>query len=114
MSSTLTLSTARLAGTAAGVDLAGELDMDSADQLTAAVTLLIGQGYRDLTLGMSRVTFCDSTGLNALLGLLRKTKAAGGSLTLAAPADPVKRLLTMCGLETLIARQDGPGPGPIW
>ena len=61
-------------------------------------------GHHDLTLDMADVPFCDSTGLNAVLRVLQHAKAAGGSLTVADPSDQVKRLLSMCGLESLVSR----------
>jgi anti-sigma B factor antagonist len=88
------------------VRLVGELDLDTAPTLTSAVEELIDQGHRHLVLDLTRLRFCDSMGLNALLRLLRRTKGVGGSLTLMTPPDQVKRLLSMAGLDQILARHD--------
>ena len=94
-------------GTRAVLTLAGELDLDGADVLTATASDLIVQGHHDLVLEMARVSFCDSMGLNALLHILRQATTAGGSLVLVSPTDPVKRLLSMCGVDRIISTSDG-------
>ncbi|MFD3762754.1 STAS domain-containing protein, partial [Streptomyces sp. NPDC058622] len=45
---------------------------------------------------------CDSSGLNALIGIYRCAKEAGGSVTLAAAPDRLERLLDLTGLGTLL------------
>ncbi|MFC1408553.1 STAS domain-containing protein [Streptacidiphilus sp. N1-12] len=111
MSSGLTLEARPRQGTQAVLALAGVLDLDSADALAAAASDLVERGSCDLVLEMAQVTFCDSMGLNALLRVLRQAKGAGGSLTLLSPSDPVKRLLSMCGVDQIISAHDGPSPG---
>ena len=107
MSPALTLQVRQQQGTRAVVALAGELDLDGADALTTTALGLIGQGSRHLVLEMDQVPFCDSMGLNALLRVLRQATGAGGSLVLVAPTDPVKRLLSMCGVDRIISTSDG-------
>jgi anti-sigma B factor antagonist len=112
MSSELTLQVQRREGTQVVLSVAGDLDLDSAGTLTTAALDLIGRGSCDVVLEMAQVPFCDSMGLNAVLRVLRQAKAAGGSLTLVSTADPVKRLLSMCGVDQIIATLDGPSPLP--
>ncbi|MHA6761332.1 STAS domain-containing protein [Streptacidiphilus sp. PAMC 29251] len=97
-------------GPRAVLALAGELDLDGADVLTTTALDLIERGHRDLVLEMAQVSFCDSMGLNALLRVLRQAVGAGGSLVLVSPTDPVKRLLSMCGVDQIITTADGPQP----
>jgi anti-sigma B factor antagonist len=85
---------------AAVIAVAGELDLLAAPELyQRAVSAL--EGRQDLIIDMSRVTFCDSSGFNALIRLHRRAKEAGGQLTLAAPPDQVTRLLTLSGAESI-------------
>ncbi|MHA6758197.1 STAS domain-containing protein [Streptacidiphilus sp. PAMC 29251] len=108
MSSALTLQVRQQQGTRAVLALAGDLDLGGGDTLTAAAAALIEAGHRDLVLEMAQVAFCDSMGLNALLRILRQAMNAGGSLVLLSPTDPIKRLLSMCGVDQIISTLDGP------
>lgn len=112
MSSALTLQVQGKQGTQVVLAVAGNLDLDGADALTTAALDLIERGSCDVVLEMAQVPFCDSMGLNALLRVLRQATSAGGSLILVSPADPVKRLLSMCGVDQIIATLEGPSPLP--
>ncbi|MFJ9376157.1 STAS domain-containing protein [Streptomyces sp. NPDC101455] len=50
---------------------------------------------------LSGVTFCDSSGFNALLRLRRRAEEAGSRLALAAPPGHVARLLALTGVDTV-------------
>ncbi|MFJ4628279.1 STAS domain-containing protein [Streptomyces sp. NPDC088847] len=50
---------------------------------------------------LSGVTFCDSSGFNALLRLRRRAEEAGTRLALAAPPGQVARLLALTGADTV-------------
>ncbi|MFD3729813.1 STAS domain-containing protein [Streptomyces sp. NPDC058671] len=82
--------------------VAGELDIDTAPHLRTQALALIEQGHRHLILDLAAVTFCDSSGFNALIGILRCAKAADGTLVLAAVPDRLTRLLDLTGLSTLL------------
>ncbi|QMU76835.1 STAS domain-containing protein [Streptacidiphilus sp. PB12-B1b] len=93
----------------------GDLDLDSAPVLIAAVEELVDLGHHHLVLDLAQLSFCDSMGLSAFLRLLRRTKSVGGSLTLMSPPDQVKRLLSMAGLDQILVRHepDGQEPEPV-
>ena len=76
----------------------GELDISTADQLRSAVGPHLGSGGT-VELDLSRVTFCDSTGLAVLVGFHKRLAAAGGALVLYAPVQRVRHLLTITGLS---------------
>ncbi|MEU6895537.1 STAS domain-containing protein [Streptomyces sp. NPDC046557] len=82
--------------------VAGELDMATAPHLRAQALALIEQGQRHLILDLAAVTFCDSSGFNALIGILRCAKTADGTLVLAAVPDRLERLLDLTGLSALL------------
>jgi anti-sigma B factor antagonist len=93
MSDTLRV-TVQEQGRLAVVGMSGELDAATAGALhTEVVTLL--ESHPDLVLDMSEVTFCDSSGFNALLRIRRRSSEAGGWLALAGPPPQVGQLLAL-------------------
>ncbi|MDX6364148.1 MAG: anti-sigma factor antagonist, partial [Streptomyces sp.] len=80
----------------------GELDITTAPDLRTQALELIAQGHRHLILDLGAVTFCDSSGFNALVGIFRCAKTADGTLVLAAVPDRLERLLDITGLSTLL------------
>ena len=67
----------RQEGTSAVVTPAGELDHHTADLLREPLEDCLAKGYSRLVVDCSRLEFCDSTGLNVLLGARLKAEAAG-------------------------------------
>jgi anti-sigma B factor antagonist len=57
---------------------------------------------------MSGVEFCDSTGMNALLGALRRVRGRGGELELAAPRPAIMKILQVTGLDSVFTITPGP------
>ncbi len=82
------------------VNVVGELDIRTCDQLEDAVGELVEGGDR-VVLDLSRMTFCDSTGLAGLVRLHKQAVAAGGSLVLRSPVPRVQHLLNLTGLIRL-------------
>ncbi|MFJ9079364.1 STAS domain-containing protein [Streptomyces sp. NPDC102278] len=80
----------------------GDLDITTAPHLRAQALALIDQGHRHLILDLGAVTFCDSTGFSALVGIYRCAKTADGTLALAAVPDRLERLLDLTGLSALL------------
>jgi anti-sigma B factor antagonist len=89
-------------GTVAVMALSGEFDIAAAPAVRARALDLIGAGHPDLIADLSGVTFCDSSGLGALVGIWRCAKEADGSLTLAAIPDRLGRLLSVTGMDTFL------------
>jgi anti-sigma B factor antagonist len=104
LQSTLTVAVDRRAGQVV-IDVAGELDLDGAPALCAA----IGDGRSpldpdDVIVDLSRVSFCDSTGLRALIDASREVAIAGGRLVAIVPEDgPVRRLMALTGAQEFLA-----------
>lgn len=65
-------------GVSAVVTPAGELDHHTADLLREPLESCLTAGFSRLVIDCSRLEFCDSTGLNVLLGARLKAEAAGG------------------------------------
>ncbi|MBP0457306.1 STAS domain-containing protein [Streptomyces montanisoli] len=78
--------------------LAGELDLDTADDLVDAVRgQLTGPGRDEVCLDCADLTSCDSSGLAALLMARRLTAAAGVGLRLADRPPHLTRMLEITG-----------------
>ncbi|MFE0037525.1 STAS domain-containing protein [Streptomyces sp. NPDC059015] len=77
----------------------GDLDWDSADDLTEAARLCleVGRTPRLLRLDCGKVTQCDSMGLAALLMIHRLAAAAGTALRLDHRPEALERLLELTG-----------------
>lgn len=68
---------ARTEGLSEVVTPVGELDHHTADLLREPLESAVEQGRARLVVDCSRLEFCDSTGLNVLLGARLKAEAAG-------------------------------------
>lgn len=68
---------ARTEGLSEVVTPVGELDHHTADLLREPLESAVEQGRARLVVDCSRLDFCDSTGLNVLLGARLKAEAAG-------------------------------------
>lgn len=84
------------------VHIAGEIDVTSAAVLRDALEALIADGRRRLTLDLSDVTFLDSTGLGIVVGRLKRLARHGGTMSVAASHERVRRVFTITGLDQLL------------
>ncbi|MFI2780150.1 STAS domain-containing protein [Streptomyces sp. ALB3] len=89
-------------GALAVIALSGEFDIATAPAVRARALELIANGHPDLIADLAGVTFCDSSGLGALIGIWRCAKEADGSLTLAAIPERLGRLLSVTGMDTFL------------
>lgn len=85
--------------------LCGELDFDSVVQLhEAADDELNGStGTLPVVVDCAALTFCDSSGISALLRLYQRLTAEQRALRLAAVPASVSRLFTLTGLDQLFS-----------
>ncbi|GAA2920412.1 MULTISPECIES: STAS domain-containing protein [Streptomycetaceae] len=98
----LTLTVGLPADSIAVLTVAGEIDVDSAPALRTRALELIRQGRPHLVLDMEPLEFCDSSGLNTMIAILRYAKDRHGSLSLAAAPPHLTRLLDVTGVGELI------------
>jgi len=80
-------------------ELAGELDLASAPALREQLLGLLRRGSSRLVLDLSRVSFCDASGLAVLVGTGRRARLLGGFQRLAAVSPHVARVLNLTGLR---------------
>lgn len=93
----------RQEGTSAVVTPAGELDHHTADVLREPLYGCLQNGFSRLVVDCSRLEFCDSTGLNVLLGARLKAEAAGGGVHLARMLPVVARVFEITGADAVFA-----------
>ncbi|MFF5181406.1 STAS domain-containing protein [Micromonospora sp. NPDC000316] len=85
--------------------LAGELDMSTAGELTAAIDRLTAAGERRMLLDLSDLTFCDSTGMAVFVRGDNRVAADGGWLRLVGASGRVDRVLRVTGLADVLQYQ---------
>ncbi|AOW87362.1 MULTISPECIES: STAS domain-containing protein [Streptomyces] len=93
-------------GPSAVVTPAGELDHHTADLLREPLEECLTKGFNRLVVDCSRLEFCDSTGLNVLLGARLKAEAAGGGVHLVAMRPVVARVFEITGAEAVFTLHD--------
>jgi anti-anti-sigma factor len=80
-------------------ELAGELDIASAPALREQLLGLLRPGSSRLYIDLSKVSFCDASGLAVLVGIGRRARLLGGFLRLAAVSPQADRVLHITGLH---------------
>ncbi|MEU3963763.1 STAS domain-containing protein [Streptomyces buecherae] len=93
-------------GASAVVTPAGELDHHTAELLREPLEQCVTDGRSRLVVDCSRLEFCDSTGLNVLLGARLKAEAAGGGVHLAGMLPVVARVFEITGAEAVFTVHD--------
>lgn len=92
---------ARTEGRSEVVTPVGELDHHTADLLREPLESAVEQGRSRLVVDCSRLDFCDSTGLNVLLGARLKAEEVGGGVHLAGMLPVVARVFEITGAEAV-------------
>ncbi|MFC8452340.1 STAS domain-containing protein [Kitasatospora sp. NPDC057223] len=91
--------------TAAGpvIEAAGQLDYDTAPRMRAAITAVLNSVPAPPTvdLDLAHLTFCDSSGLTALIHARNEAAQAGTQLRLGAVSANVTDLLALTGAQAL-------------
>ena len=93
---------ARLCGDYVVVDVAGEVDVATSDQLGRYLSGARKRDKRGTIVDLTRVTFMDCSGLRALVTAQRDEVMLGGELRLAAPQPPVAKVLALSDIYRLL------------
>jgi anti-sigma B factor antagonist len=81
------------------VTVAGSLDLETRDALRdAGQAALAADSANALVLDLAGITFIDSTGIGALVGLAGDAADVGRAFSLRDPSPRVTRILTVTGL----------------
>ncbi|MEV6448415.1 STAS domain-containing protein [Amycolatopsis sp. NPDC051716] len=90
--------TTRTTSGGAVVTVEGELDVATAPRLRAEVAALVLQPGQVLVVDLAGVTFCDSSGISALIAARNVAEAAGAAVALAALPARLSRTFGLIGL----------------
>ena len=93
-------------GASAVVTPAGELDHHTADLLREPLDDCLDKGFTRLVVDCSRLEFCDSTGLNVLLGARLRAEAGGGGVHLTGMQPVVARVFEITGADAVFTVHD--------
>jgi anti-anti-sigma factor len=81
------------------VELRGDLDLAAAPALREHLLDALRHNTNSLILDLSKVRFCDASGLAVLVGTQRRARLLGVSLYLAAPRPQIAKVLRITGLD---------------
>ena len=88
------------------VQLSGEIDLESAPRMRAALEAALRIGL-PIVIDMSGVTFVDSTGFGVLVATHLQAKQVGVSVLVRAVSGRVRVLMEMMGLDTVLEIEAG-------
>ncbi|HXC51267.1 MAG TPA: STAS domain-containing protein [Candidatus Limnocylindrales bacterium] len=89
------------------VRIDGRLDAYWADHLSRSLEDAVTGGGHRIRIRMSGVSYMSSVGLRVLVKFYKQLGSLGGSLQVIDPAEPVRSVIRMAGLETLLATSTG-------
>jgi len=89
-------------GRTAVVRLPAEVDLTKSDAAREALLAALNQGALALIVDMTATTFCDSSGITALVRAARRASATDATIRLAVTSAPVLRVLSLVGIDRLI------------
>lgn len=81
------------------VEVAGEIDVATADTLRERLNALVDRQQVDLVVDLRQVGFMDSTGLGLLVGTLKRVRTAGGRLQLVIDSERLLMVFRITALE---------------
>ena len=81
---------------------AEKLDTSVAPALKSELVMLNAQGAKNMVVDLSATKYCDSSGLSSILVANRLCKNVEGTFVLSALQDPVKKLITISQLDTIL------------
>jgi anti-sigma B factor antagonist len=85
------------------IGITGSVDSLTAERLTAAFDLQLGQNRVQLVADLSGVEYTSSAGLRALLSALKEARRRGGDFRLASVPPAVLRVLELSGFTSILS-----------
>ena len=83
------------------VDINGELDVASADKVKAHLNSLIEEQVVDIKMDFTNLEYIDSTGLGALIGVLKRLKVNDKDIYVLNARKNVKKIFSITGLDKI-------------
>ena len=84
----------------------GELDLAEVERARDEVVEVLDTTAGVLTIDLSALTFCDSSGVRLLFKLDSEAKERGRTMVLQHPTSAVRLVLRMVGVEELLTIED--------
>lgn len=91
-----------LTGSAIGVELDGRLDTPGVDAIEMRFNASVLAAGRNALVDLSQVSFVSSMGVRLLITAAKTAKARQQRLVLVVPAGPVREMLEITAIDTLI------------
>ena len=79
-----------------------KLDSMIAPELKAELVNINAEGAKNIIIDLSDTRYCDSSGLSAILVGNRLCKNSGGSLVLTGLKEPIKKLILISQLDSIL------------
>jgi anti-sigma B factor antagonist len=80
-----------------------KLDSNIAPALKSELVVLNSEGVRNIIIDLTETRYCDSSGLSAILVANRLCKNAKGAFVLTGMQEPVKKLISISQLDTILS-----------
>jgi anti-sigma B factor antagonist len=80
-----------------------KLDSNVAPALKSELVVLNSDGVRNMIIDMTQARYCDSSGLSSILVANRLCKNANGSFVLTGLQEPVKKLIAISQLDSILS-----------
>jgi anti-sigma B factor antagonist len=80
----------------------GRLDLMTASKLKRALGDAVADGRQRLVVDMEEVSYLDSSGLGALVGVLKTARQAGGDMRIARPPEQALVVLELTTLDRVL------------
>lgn len=81
---------------------AGRLDLLSASEFKRLLVDAVSHGRHQIVVDMGEVTYLDSSGLGALIGVLKAARLAGGDVRIARPREQAQVVLELTTLDRVL------------
>jgi anti-anti-sigma factor len=85
-----------------------KLDSNIAPSLKSELVVLNSDGVKNIIIDLTETRYCDSSGLSAILVANRLCKNAKGAFVLTGLQEPVKKLISISQLDTILSIASSP------
>ena len=89
------------------VQLTGEVDIFSSEELRTQMIQLMGESQADIAIDCKDLMYIDSTGLGALVGVLKHSKSLGKGVKLYNVKPNIMKLLSITKLDEAFVVKGG-------
>jgi anti-sigma B factor antagonist len=89
-------------GTAITVEVSGEVDVASTPAMRSYLNECLAQGYTEVTLDLTSLTFIDSSGLGVVVGVINQLRHQNGRLIIRNPPPIAVQVLRISGLTSFL------------